>query len=228
MITRAQIPAEVDAVYQRELLYRATHMLVHDKWAKPFSIEENGGTNVMRFRRYANLAPATTPLTEGVTPAGSTISQSTITATVLQYGDFVEYSDKVTYESQDPLITEFAGILGDQAGETKDVLTRDVMNAGTQVIYCGGKTARNTIVATDAITYAELEKAEELLKEGRAKTITRMIGASGKISTSPVASAFIGLCTVNQTKQLQRLSQFVRVENYSSTMEVLEGEIGKV
>ncbi len=68
MTDRTQIPKEVDAVYQKEALLSATHQLVHDKFAKQFTIDENSGSNVMRFRRYPVLASATTPLTEGVTP----------------------------------------------------------------------------------------------------------------------------------------------------------------
>lgn len=113
--TRTNIPTEVDAVYNRELLFRTTHMLVHSRWAKKSKIGANAGTNVMRFRRYPTLSSATTPLTEGVTPAETTFSTTQLTVTLNQYGAYTQITDRLTYESQDPILMEHVGVMGDQA-----------------------------------------------------------------------------------------------------------------
>src|SRR3712207_3800426 len=104
--TRTQIAVEVDAAYQRTLLERVTAGYFYTKWAQVRDIQKNGGTNVARFRRYGNLTAATTALVEGVTPAGSQLSTTDITAATSQYGDFVTVTDKVSMESQDPVLTE--------------------------------------------------------------------------------------------------------------------------
>lgn len=226
--TRTQIPLEVDAVYNKELLFRTTHMLVHGRWAKKAKISANAGSNVMRFRRYPTLASSLTPLTEGVTPAETTFSTTQLTVSLNQYGAFTTLTDRLNYESVDNVLMESVGLMGDQGGQTLDDITRDVIHAGTQVIYCGGQVARNALLVTNNITYAEIEKAVELLKTGLARKITTMVDASGKINTSPINSAFIGVVTPNLAKQVKRLTQFVRVENYSSTATVMEGEIGKI
>lgn len=226
--TRAQIPAEVDAVYNRELLFRTTHMLVHGRWAKKSKIATSAGSNVMRFRRYPTLTSALTPLTEGVTPTETTFSTTQLTVTLNQYGAFTTITDRLQYESQDPILMEHVGIMGDQGGQTLDDITREVINAGTQVIYAAGRVSRATVAANDAIAYAQIEAAVELLKSGLARKITEMVDATGKINTSPINSAYIGICTPNVGKQLKRLTQFTRVENYSSTASVMEGEIGKI
>jgi len=84
--TRTQIPAEVNNFYDRTLLTRALPLLVHTRWAQIRDIPRNAGTKTIKFRRYANLTAATTPLSEGVTPEGSQLSVTDITATVAQYG----------------------------------------------------------------------------------------------------------------------------------------------
>lgn len=227
MSNRSIITPEVDAQYQSELLMRANFQLLHEQFAKDLSIEARGGSRVARFRRYVNINPATTPLTEGVSPSGSSPTIVNITKTLAQYGDFIPFNDVVTLESVDPVIAELSGISGDQMGETKDVLCRESLHAGTSVFYGGGRVSRVTVATGDNLTQTMLDKVVEGLKAQKAKKVTPMINASDKINTSPVASSYIGYCNPNGTRQIKALSSFVSVEKYSSTMSILPGEVGK-
>lgn len=56
---------------------------MHTRFAQVKDIPKNG-SSVIKFRRYTNLSAATTALTEGVTPAGSQLAKTDVTATVLQ------------------------------------------------------------------------------------------------------------------------------------------------
>jgi N4-gp56 family major capsid protein len=226
--TRTQIPLEVDAVYNKELLFRATHLLVHDKWAKKSSLKGNSGSNLMRFRRYTTLTSSTTPLTEGTTPADTQIAQTNFTVTLNQYGAYATITDRISYESVDPVLLETVGIMGDQMGQSLDDITRDVIHAGTQVQYTGGRVSRVTVATGDNIAYTDIEKAVETLKTGIARKITPMVNATQNIGTSAINASFIAIVTPNIGKQLKRLTQFIRVENYSSTMTVMDWEIGKI
>ncbi|MGM9949774.1 MAG: N4-gp56 family major capsid protein, partial [Lysinibacillus sp.] len=93
------------------------------------------------------LAPALTPLTEGVTPDGATASKTNITATVEQYGDYMSFSDRVDFEEIDPVISGYTVEQGYQAKETLDIIVRDILSAGTNVMYAGGKLARAELEA---------------------------------------------------------------------------------
>ena len=53
---------------------------------------KNGGKTI-EFRKYSPLAKATTPITEGVTPNGNKLNVTAITATIAQYGDWIQLSD---------------------------------------------------------------------------------------------------------------------------------------
>jgi len=153
---------------------RAVPLFLHTRYGQVKDIPQNSGSSTIKFRRYGNLSAATTALTEGVTPAGSAMSVTDITATVAQYGDFVTFSDVVSYESKDPILTEFAEILGDQAGDTLDQLARDVIAAGTTVTYVG-QVSRAAITTTDLITATEVRKMVRTLKKAKARRITRMV-----------------------------------------------------
>lgn len=227
MTTRTQIPAEVNNFYSRTLLMRAVPLFLHTRYGQVRDIPQNSGTSTIKFRRYGNLAAATTALTEGVTPAGSAMSVTDITAVVAQYGDFTTFTDVVSYESQDPVLTEFAEVLGDQAGDTLDQIARDVLAAGTTVTYVG-QVARAAITTSNLITATEVRKMTRTLKNNKARRVTRMIAASTGIATEPVSAAYIGIVHPNTTYDLQDETGWVPVEKYSSSMSIMEGEVGKL
>jgi N4-gp56 family major capsid protein len=88
LTTTTQIDPGVNTFYDRVLLKRALPLLVHDKFGQIRNIPAKSGT-IIKFRRYSSLTVATTPLTEGTTPAGKQLSKTDLTAQVSQYGDFV-------------------------------------------------------------------------------------------------------------------------------------------
>ena len=164
--TRTQIPREVNNFYDKTLLRRAIPLFIHTMFGQTRDIPNKVGTNTIKFRRYSNLSAATTPLTEGTPPAGSQLSSTEVTATVGQYGDFVTLTDVVQYEIPDAILTETAMILWDQAADTLDQLCRDILNAGTSVIYSdvSVNAARIDVASTDIIT-ASLEAVVDALNK---------------------------------------------------------------
>lgn len=231
MNTRSNIPAEVNNFYDRTLLVRALPNFVHTRWAQVRDIPKNAGTSVIKFRRYGNLVAATTPLVEGTTPAGSSLAVTDITATVAQYGDFITVTDVLSYESQDAVLMEAAEILGDQFADTADQIVRDILNAGTGVIYSGsGNTQTSDIAAGDVITLANLDTAIATLKANNAKKVTTQIDATTGYNTSPIRAAFITIVRPEVGVKISTLAiaagTWTPVEKYSSQSGVMEGEIG--
>lgn len=226
MTTKTQLD-NINSFYSRDLLFRAQPLLVHNRWAMTKNVPQ-GNSDVIKFRRYANLSAATTALTEGITPTGSQLSKTDISATVQQYGDFVTLTDKLTMETEDPVRMETNEILGDQAGDTLDQLTRDVIVAGTNVIYSGtSNTARDEVAAGDVITTTNIDTAEETLKANKARFITSFVDPSTGISTIPLPPCFIGICHTYTTKTLRDMTGWTPVEKYSQPGDRMIGEIGR-
>jgi N4-gp56 family major capsid protein len=226
MTTTQQVPAEVNSYYDRNLLLRVVPLFVHGKWAQMRDIPRKAGTILIKFRRYGSLAAALTPLMEGVTPAGSQLSVTDITAEALQYGDFITVTDVLDYSTQDPELTIAGEILGDQAGDTVDQLTRDVMAAGSNVYRPSTYTTRVQITSSDLITTTLIDKTVRLLKNNKARKITQMVNASTGFNTSPVAPGYIGIIHPNVSYTLKTLTGFLKVENYANKSDVMPGEIG--
>jgi N4-gp56 family major capsid protein len=225
--TRTEIPAEVNNFYDRTLLMRAVALFVHTRWAQVRDIPRNSGTKTIKFRRYGNLTAATTPLSEGVTPAGSQLSVTDITATVAQYGDYITVTDVVSWESQDAVLMEAAEIMGDQAGDTLDQLTRDILNAGTAAIYSGtSNTQTSDVAAGDVISYGNLDAASLALKNNKARPITRQINPSTGYNTTPIPASYIAIIHPTITAKVATFTGWTPVEKYSNQQGIMEGEVG--
>ena len=73
---------------------------------------KNGGKTI-EFRKYSPLAKATTALTEGVTPDGQALDVSAITATVSQYGGWIQLPDMLLLTAIDNNMVQATELLGD-------------------------------------------------------------------------------------------------------------------
>ena len=225
MNTTTSLPSRVEKFYVRTLLKRALPFLCHRNWAQHKPMKKNSGKQI-NFTRFASLGLATTALTEGVTPEGQDLSQSTITATLKQYGGWVPVTDVVTLTNFDPALTEAIELLGEQKGQTVDVLMRDTMLAGTNVWYAGAVSSQDSIITGPS--EADLRGIVRFLKNANAKRITRMINPSTGVGTVPIPPCFIAICDTDASDDFEQLSNFTRVEEYASQKGVMENEIGKI
>lgn len=223
---KTNIP-NINSFYDRVLLLRAQPLLVHAQFGQLRDIPMHN-SDTIKFRRYGDLPVATTPLTEGVTPTGSSLSQTTLTATISDYGDYVTISDKLDRESEDQWRAETARIQGDQAGKTFDTLCRDVLVTGTNVIFPAGRTARNQIIAGDVLTEAMIIAPEELLKLNNAYYFTEFMDARNLFNTTPLPPSYIGIVHTNITRTLRAMSGFTRVQSYADASGRMLGEVGSI
>ena len=223
--TLTQVPSGVNNFYSRTMLLRAVSNFVHTQFGQVRDIPRNS-SEVIKFRRYGNLTAATTALTEGTTPSGSQLSTTDISATVAQYGDFVTLTDLLQFTTLDPLLTETAEVLGDQAGDTLDQVARDVLVAGTTVQYASTAASRGQISATMVLNQTEVKEAVRTLQVAKARKITRMINPSTGIATTPINAAFIGIVSPQTLYDLKGATGWTPVEKYPSQAGVMPGEVG--
>ena len=128
---------EMKVYYSDYLIDNALPKLVHDQFAQKHPIPKNGG-KIIEFRKYSPLPKLLSVLQEGVTPDGQSLTVTTITSEVRQYGGYVTLSDILMLTAIDNNLVQATKLLGNQAGATLDTITREVMNGGTNVIYSGG------------------------------------------------------------------------------------------
>ena len=76
---------EMKVYYSDYLIDNALPKLVHDQFAQKHPIPKNGG-KIIEFRKYSPLPKLLSVLQEGVTPDGQSLTVTTITSEVRQYG----------------------------------------------------------------------------------------------------------------------------------------------
>lgn len=214
--TTATIPTAMQEYYDRKLLLRAKPKLVFYNWGKKKVVPVHSG-KVAHFRRWTNFAPITTPLTEGVVPDGQSLAQTEVQATMSPYGGYVATERFMTLTAVDEVINDAVGLMGQQGGESVDIVTRDAVLLGTNVQYANGKTARDALTASDVLTVEEIRKAVRSLKKANAPQFMR----NGR-------GYYVAIVTPEATYDLQSDTLWQDVAKYSAGERIFDGEIGKL
>lgn len=207
-----------------KMLDRAMPQLVLEKFGESQALPKNKGLTI-KWRRPVPFDVSPVALTEGVTPVPNIMEYEDVSATISQYGGWIGFTDVIQDTHEDPVLRDMTDLCGDAAATTKEMLIWSVIRGGTSVIYTGTATSRATVQST--ITEDELRSAQRVLKANHGKHITKMISASEKVATEPVAPAFLAFGHTNFEQDLRDIAGFVPREYYSNYSPVSEYEIGK-
>lgn len=205
----ASLSDEMKIFYSDYLIDNAKPKLVHDQFGQKHPIPKNGGKTI-EFRKYSPLGKMLTPLTEGVTPDGQSLTVTVIEATVAQYGGYVTLSDMLLLTAIDNNLVQATKLLGNQAGATLDTITREVLNGGTNVIYAGGVESRGALA--DNLTVQDIKKAARALKTQNADKI---------------GDSFVAIIHPDVSFDLTNDPKWESVKEYDPD-DWYEGEIGRI
>jgi N4-gp56 family major capsid protein len=206
-----------------KLLKRAIPYLVIEKFGTTYPIPQKN-TLVAKFRRFNALPINATPLTEGVTPDGTPMTVSDYTATLTQYGDFIEITDVVMDTSDDPVMEQATEVLAEQAAQTIETMRFNVLVAGTNVQYANG-TSRSAV--NTPLTLALQRGVTRALARQNARHITNIVRSTPDYGTAQVAASYVALCHPDVEYDIRNMTGYVPIERYG-TLTPWENEVGKV
>ncbi len=206
--------------YADYLIDNAEAALVHDRFAQKHKIPAGSGKSV-NFRKYDPLPKLTQPIAEGVTPTGQTINMGIVSATVAQYGGYVEMSDLLLMTAIDNNLCMATKLLGSQAGRTLDTISREVLVGGTNVQYGEGQfSARGQVIGGKEnpeencyMTVEAIRRAVRFLKNQNAEKID---------------GAYIAIIHPNVAYDLMNDPNWRYPHQYADPSAIFEGEIGKL
>lgn len=205
------LSAEMKTFYDRLLLERTVPSLLYAQFGQARNIPAGSGKTI-EFRRFVGIATATVPLTEGALYTNlKDLTVTSITATIAQYGDAIGFSDLVETTTIDPLLTETTEILGEQAAETIDEIVRDVVVAGTTVVYASTAVSRVTVGSAMTLSPAEVRRVVLQLKLNRAKKI---------------GGFYQCIAHARSTYDLISSAEWRDAQNYGQTGRIFDGSIG--
>ena len=220
--TGNDLSPEMKTFYDKALLYAAQAQLVHHQFGQKRPIPKNGGKTI-EFRKFTPLAKALTPLTEGVTPAGNQLDVTAITATVSQYGDFIALSDVLELTAIDNVVLETTKLLGDQAGLTMDTIVRDILVAGTNVMYAP-KINASTGAETPVVSRANLDATAVLTVD----LVQQVVARLRAVNTPRINGSYVAIIHPFAEYDIMRDPEWIDPHKYKDTTNLYEGEIGMI
>ena len=225
--TDADLSAENKTFWDKALIVLAGPELVHDQFAQQRDIPKGNGKTI-EFRQFDPLPEQTAPLTEGVTPAGQELSVNSMTATVAQYGGYVTTSDVLDMTALDPIVNEATKLIARQAGETLDSITRDVVNAGTNVMYALGKTS-GTVNAAAPTSRAAIGYTSGVTNHNlTVDDVKRAVRALKRQNAPKIRGDYVGIIHPDVAYDLMRDPEWLSPKQYVDTQDIYAGEIGKL
>ena len=208
---KGSLSAEMKTFYDKNLLRYTKPHLVHDQFGQTRNIPKNGGKRI-EFRRFEQLPKALTPLTEGVTPEGQTMTVTKQEAEVKQYGGFVSLSDQISMTAIDNVVVEATTAIGNQAGSTLDTISREALNAGTNVQYAEGQvSSRSELTAEMKLTVKAIKMAVRALKVQ---------------NTAKINGHYVAIIHPDCAYDITEDPRFIEVVKYKNPERIFNGEIG--
>ena len=160
------ITLKPDAYYDKLLLSMLRQMeFKYSKYAVEKTLPRNFGDTI-NWRRFNKLSKTSiVALTEGETPAGLSVSGSSVTASIAQYGDVLYFTDLVELQQLDRVKQEYTIELGHLAQEVLDTIVRDVLVAeGSSAFGHGSAEAVTANSALSTLATGDIPRIDDFRK----------------------------------------------------------------
>ena len=243
IVSYGDISPAVAAYSVVRLLKRALPYLHIEKFGQTYPLPTNS-TQTAKFRRYYmvgatgtagpdstaastfSIPVAITPLVEGVTPTGSTLTNQDYTVQLYQYGDFMTMTDVIEDTHTDPILQQMTDILGESAASTVETLRFNVLKAGTNVFYANAVAGRSSVITT--ISLADQRRVTTGLNRQNAKKITTVVASTADFNTKSVEASYMAITHPDLESDIRNMTGFIPVASYGPHTSPFEGEIGSV
>lgn len=168
--------------YILDAIELASENYVFQQYAKPYYVPE--GHEKKKLKRYGALTEHTTPLPEGIPPKSDKTKVESFEATFNSYGRYMEFTDRVSYMTIDPVIVMYTDQYGKLAARTKERLARNEMLHSTSILVpqTAGRSADVTkMMIGDALTFndyrVQVARMKRMLVEPVEGNVFHLIGS---------------------------------------------------
>ena len=156
------------AAYDRMAYFALRSELLFDQAADVQASNQTMPGSSVIFTIFSELAVATTPLTETSDVTAVAMGDANVTVTLTEYGNTVNTTAKLRGTAFLDVDAAAANLIGYNAGNSMDVIVRDVLAGGTNVVYGGGgataPSSRVTVQAEDILAANDVRKVTAALR----------------------------------------------------------------
>jgi N4-gp56 family major capsid protein len=221
-VSTGDLAPEMKTFYSKSLIALVGPSLVHEQFGQKRPIPRGGGKSI-EFRKFSKLPKALTPITEGVTPAGNKLRVTAVTATVDQYGDYIEQTDMLELTAIDPTIVETTKELSAQSSLTLDTVVRNVLVGGTNVMY---------VPSVSGSTVTEITSRANItgLCRLRVKDVFKAAAELKAVNAPKIGGSYVAIIHPHVSYDLMQDAgeQWIGIQKYANPQNILRGEIGQL
>lgn len=219
--TNAALAPELKEFYSKDLIELVGPNLIHAQFGDQVTIPK-GHERKIEWRKFSKFSKALTPLTEGVTPAPHSLSVSTVTKELEQYGDYSVLTDILELTAIDPVIVEYTARHAENANLTLDTIVRNDINTGGFVRYAPHTTT--TTGDTESTKRADLDATSLLTVELVAKCATDLM----RMNAPKINGSYVAIVHPSVAHDIMRDDEWIDFSEYAGSTQIFNGEIGKI
>lgn len=207
--------------YNKTFMKNHIGKLVHGQFGEKITMPKHSG-NIVNIRGMSPYETATTPLTEGVTPAGNIMNFFYVEIPVNQYGKFTPITDWAAFASRDDILIHDAEELSSQSGRTLEEIDAEALNSGVSVIYAPNVNASGS--TTPITSRAAITGSCKLTVD----VLYRALNYLEMQNAEPYGDSFVAIIHPNTKFDVMMSPGFIDVVKYSHAQRIFKGEIGMI
>ncbi len=224
-----QLTGQARTFYRRVFIKELLPRLVFNLFGRPDSIPLREGRTISWPTMGALEAGET--LAEGGDGTEATLSLSSKTATLADYGKYHRFSSHVALNAPDPVLEELVVRLAKRASRDLDSVTRDVLKASSNIFRPSTYTLNSQITAADVLDATLIQKVVASFDANDVEPVTSFINPTGGIGTvtgEPSYVAFAHAHVINDLRKNAATNGFITVDKYQAGNVIFPGEAGKI
>lgn len=161
---------------------------------------------------------------EGVTRSPETIQAVNVTVVIQEYSCLYGFTNRTFDLYEDDIPKEMITQIGERVALVNEWIIWGALRACTNQFYGGSGTSQGTV--NGGISLPLLRRIARNLQANHGKPVTKMLGPSREIDTTPVAAGFLVFIHTDAEPDIRDLPNFVPAEKYASG-KPMPNEIGK-
>jgi N4-gp56 family major capsid protein len=198
--TQKSSVASDQAAFEQLAYFAFRSQPLHADYASVRATKQTHRGSGVTFTIYADLAQATTALTETSDVTAVAMSDSTVTVNLAEYGNAVVTTAALRGQSFFNVDSDAAAIVGYNAADSLDQVVADLLYAGSNVKYVS-QSARASLVAANVITSSVVREQVAAMRTASVPTFNG--GSYIGFIHPDVAYDFIGGTAVNDLRSFQ-------------------------
>ena len=224
--TTSALAPTLKTFYDTELLENARIEMFYAQFGKKQPLPAGRGKTV-EWRKFNTFNKAD-KLEEGVIPNGQTMSMTSITDTIDQYGTYATVSDQLELHAYDDVILGAAEELGAAAALTTEWLIRDKLLTNANVFYCdniGVLTGENLGAPLSA---SEMSYSSEIRCVLTPDSVAKVVAIFKKNRVPTINGKYVAVIHPSVAYELRKCDAWVEAHKYAAPEQIFNGEIGEL